>query len=57
MKIHWTGVAAAAVSILGVVGSPAVTGILPPSWAAVVSGLGIIAQGLTHKAVAPSPPA
>lgn len=46
-NIHWTAVGAAALTTLGVVSSPAVMGMLPPKYAAIIAGLGIIAQAFT----------
>lgn len=59
MKIHWTGIAAAATGALGVALSPAVFNVLPPKAAAIVSAAGVIYAAFTKPAVAPTakPPA
>jgi hypothetical protein len=56
MRIHWSGIGAACVTLFGIVSSPAVIGFLPPHYAAAVTGAGMIAQAFTHKAVQPAPP-
>ena len=49
-NIHWPAIGAAAVTVLGVASSPAILGMLPPQYAAIVAGLGIIAQAFTKPA-------
>lgn len=52
MKPHTAGILAALMSILGIVSSPAVLGILPPKAAAVVGAAGLIAQAFTKPVTA-----
>lgn len=56
MKIHWHGILAALTGIAGVVASPAVLGVLPPKYAAVVSGLAVIYAAVTKPVVQTSSP-
>jgi hypothetical protein len=53
-NIHWSAVGAAAITTLGVVSSPAVMGMLPPKYAALIAGLGIIAQAFTKPVPKPA---
>ncbi len=56
MRIHWHGILAALTGVAGVVASPAVLGVLPPKYAAVISGLAVIYAAVTKPAVQSSAP-
>lgn len=50
-RIHWGSIAAAAVSLVGVIGDPHVAAFLPPTVSAAVVAAGIVLQAVTKPVV------